>query len=458
MALRQFLGNLVDRAGTALNLPERNLSEWITGGKQTKYTGITPQSQNFGFVRNTGGDQALNIRSTRPQVMSGVQQQFSRNIQGQRPAPAGTPSLAEWNRREQQKMQQNVNTGGGLSMNIPSGGSSQGGGGSSQGGGMSQAEQEAQQRADEERRLIAERERENEEFRNRLGTQYGETRTRFNELLGGFNEKLKTLPEQLRQLGQQYKSVIGEKQTQDINQLGQRREQVAMQQKEGLSGIAEQVGRRVREGAGRLGSLGMASSAAGMFQRAIQNEANKSARDLSTQAANNYQELDAEENRIKSAYKTMIDEADARENQNIQDIQKNVNTIIEEINENLRQSGEYETLDKKDLTNRYLQELTNRFQIAKQNSESYKQQLEQARRENESAIRNLKNQLVQDFIPKEIQPRELTGVIQSREQEAGMEQGLNPRLLRRVPEDNEEIGTPQGLQAITRRLRQNINQ
>ena len=331
-------------------------------------------------------------------------------------------------------------------MNIPSGGS------------MSQAEQEAQQKAEEERRLIAERERENEEFRGRLGTQYGETRTRFNELLGGFNEKLKTLPEQLRQLGQQYKAVIGEKQTQDINQLGQRREQVTMQQKEGLAGIAEQVGRRVREGAGRLGSLGMASSAAGMFQRAIQNEANKSARDLLTQAANNYQELDAEENRIRSAYKTMIEEADAKENQNIQDIQRNVNTIIEEINENLRQSGEYETLDKKDLTNKYLQELTNRFQIAKQNSESYKQQLEQARRENESAIRNLKNQLVQDFIPKEIQPRELTGVRQSREQEANLEQGLNPSLLRRVPEDNEEIGTPQGLQAITRRLRQNINQ
>lgn len=429
MALRQFLGNLTDRAGTALGMKEKGISEWITGGKQTAYTGITPTSKQAGFVRNYSGGQYAGdalVKSPSGQLTNLAKPFQTPTVQG--PKLPGGQFYGKMPSQTTQQTSQRVNA---PSMNIPSGGKSQ---------------QEIDQ------------ERQNEEFKQKLGGQYGETRTRFNELLGGFNEKLKTLPEQLRQLGQQYKSVIGEKQTQDINQLGQRREQVAMQQKEGLAGIAEQVGRRVREGAGRLGSLGMASSAAGMFQRAIQNEANKSARDLLTQAANNYQQLDAEENRIRSAYKTMIDEADARENQNIQDIQRNVNTIIEEINENLRQSGEYETLDKKDLTNRYLQELTNRFQQAKQASESYKQQLEQARRENESAIRNLKNQLVQDFIPKEIQPRELMGIDQNRRQEAGLEQGLSPRLLRKVPEDNEEIGTPQGLQAITRRLRQNINQ
>lgn len=442
MALRQFLGNLTDRAGTlSANIggpvgsflsKERGISEKLAGNRPTVNTGTTQQSRQAGFTPYTPANMSNRSTGLSVRAPKAPAQTTSGPIGPRLPGGGFTGPMPK----------QTVNA---PAMDIS-------------GGGMSQAEQEAQQRAEEERRLIAERERENEEFRGKLGTQYGETRTRFNELLGGFNEKLKTLPEQLRQLGQQYKAAIGEQQTQKMGQLGQRREQVAMQQKEGLAKIAEQLGQRVRQGAGRLGSLGMASSAAGMFQRAIQNEANKSAKDLLTQAANNYQELDAEENRIRSAYKTMIDEADARENQNIQDIQRNVNTIIEEINQNLKESGEYETLDKKDLTNKYLQELTNRFQIAKQNSESYKQQLEQARRENESAIRNLKNQLVQDFIPKEIQPRELTGVRQTREQEAGMEQGLSPKLLRRVPEDNEEIGTPQGLQAITRRLRQNINQ
>lgn len=441
MALRQFIGNAIDRIGTSLRLPERNLSELVTGGKQTTYTGTTPQSQNFGFVRNTGGNQALNIRSTKPEVMRGVQQQFARDIQGQRPAPAGTPSLAEWARKNKQPNpipnETPDNTGGGAGdlSSMLSGGTDGG---------------KSQEQIDQERK--------NEEFRNQLGTQYGELKGKFGELLGTFNEQLKTLPEQLRQLGQQYKATINEKQGQDINQLGQRREQVAMQQKEGLSGIAEQVGKKVREGARRLGSLGMASSAAVMFQKAIQNEANESARDLLKQAANNYQQLDAEENRIKSAYKTMIDELDAEENANIKNVQDNANNIIAEINNSLQQSGEFETLDKNGLRNIYLQELTNRFQQAKQASESYKQQLEQWRRQNESAIRDLKNKMVQDFIPKEIQPRELMGINQNRRQETGMEQELSPRLLRRVPEDNEEIATPEGLQAITRRLRQNINQ
>lgn len=465
MAIKQFLGNLADRAGSLSasigkapiikNMPigivareagkERGISENIAGSRPTVNTGLTPQSRQAGFTPYTPAN--MSNKSTGLSVSLRRQQQAAQNTNNAFIGPMNNPNRTQ-NQPQNQPQPQNQQIGGGLSSML-SGGS---------GGGMSQAEQEAMQRAEEERRLVEEREKKNEEFRNQLGTQYGELRGKFGDILNTFNEKLRTLPENIRQLNQQYKAVIGEKQGQELGQVGQKREQIAQQQKTGLASIAEQVGKRTREGAGRLGSLGMASSAAGMFQRAIQNEANKSARDLLTQAANNYQELDAEENRVKSTYKTMLDELEAEEANNIKDIQNNVNTIIADINERLQRSGEFERMDKEDLNTTYINELTNRFQQAKQASENYKQQLEQWRRDNENKIRNIKNQMVQNFIPREIQGRELTGVRQTKEQQTGMEQGLSPRLLRRVPEDNEEIATPQGLQAITRRLRQNINQ
>jgi archaellum component FlaC len=434
MGLGQFLGNRVDRLGTALKLPDWKISENLARGKQTTFTGITPQSQNAGFVRNYGGNQALNINNPNPDIMRQVQKEQVRTIQ-QPLNKSKTPPLSS----RQGGMQQDDN---GSNTGSAFGGGV--GSGMSMGGGKSQEE--------------IDQERKNEEFRGQLGTQYGELKGRFGDILNTFNEKLRTLPENIKQLNQQYKTVISEKQGQELGQVGQKREQIAQQQKTGLASIVEQVGKKTREGAGRLGSLGMSSSAAGMFQKAIQNEANKSARDLLTQAANNYQELDAEENRVKSTYKTILDEVDAEEANNIKDIQSNINTIIADINEKLQRSGEFERMDKNDLNTTYINELTNRFQEAKQASESYKQQLEQWRRDNEGKIKNIKNQMVQNFIPKEIQGRELTGVRQTGEQQTGMEQGLSPRLLRRVPEDNEEIATPEGLQAITRRLRQNINQ
>lgn len=44
MALRSFLGNVVDKFGTGLNLPEFGLSERLAGGRTT-YTGSSPQAR-----------------------------------------------------------------------------------------------------------------------------------------------------------------------------------------------------------------------------------------------------------------------------------------------------------------------------------------------------------------------------------------------------------------------------
>jgi len=210
---RQSLGNTVDRVGTALNLPERNLSEWWAG-KQTTFTGTTPQSQNAGFIRNTGGDRALNTRSTNPETMRQVQQQMSRNIQGQPPAPASTPSLAEWNRRQQQaQTKQNTGGAGGLGMGGVGGGSSVDA---------------------EEARLRAEQEAKNEQFRQRLGSEYGDIRNRFGNIISTFEGKMRDLPNTIRQLSEQYKSTLGGKQEQELGQIEQKRQQVQAQQKAGL--------------------------------------------------------------------------------------------------------------------------------------------------------------------------------------------------------------------------------
>jgi hypothetical protein len=439
---RQSLGNTVDRVGTALNLPERNLSEWWSGN-QTTFTGTTPQSQNAGFIRNTGGDKALNTRSTNPETMRQVQQQMSRNIQGQPPAPVGTPSLSEWNRRQQQTQQNAGRNTGGLGM------------GGSGGSGTSNVDAEEARQQAEEARLRAEQEAKNEQFRQRLGSEYGNIRNKFGNIIGTFEGKMRDLPNTIRQLSEQYKSTIGEKQGQELGQIEQKRGQVQAQQKAGLASIAKDAARNIRSGARRLGALGMASSAAGMFQRAIQGAANESAQNLLIQAANNYQGLDNEVNKVKSAYSTMLKEIDAEDNARIQEIQRGIPERIAKINERLQRSGEYERIDKEDLNNTYISELQAAFEEAERETKSLRDQAEQWRRDNEGRIGQLKNRIVQDFIPKEITSRELLKPKQ--ETKAPAEEGLGLNRLRATPEDEEEIATPSNLQEIVRRRRQNNN-
>jgi hypothetical protein len=307
----------------------------------------------------------------------------------------------------------------------------------------------------EEARLRAEQEAKNEQFRQRLGSEYGDIRNKFGNIIGTFEGKMRDLPNTIRQLSEQYKSTIGEKQGQELGQIEQKREQVQAQQKAGLASIARDAAKNIQSGARRLGSLGMASSAAGMFQKAIQNAANKSAQDLLVQAANNYQGLDNEVNKVKSAYSTMLKEIDAEDNARIQQIQREIPEIISQINERLQRSGEFENIDKQDLNNTYISELQSRFEEAESRAKMMRDQAEQWRRDNEGRIGQLKNRIVQDFIPKEITSREL--LTPKQETKVPTEEGLGLNRLRATPEDEEEIATPSNLQEIVRRKRQNTN-
>ena len=266
---------------------------------------------------------------------------------------------------------------------------------------------------------------------------------------------MRDLPNTIRQLSEQYKSTIGEKQGQELGQIEQKRGQVQAQQKAGLASIARDAAKNIQSGARRLGSLGMSSSAAGMFQKAIQNAANKSAQDLLVQAANNYQGLDNEVNKVKSAYSTMLKEIDAEDNARIQQIQREIPEIISQINERLQRSGEFENIDKQDLNNTYISELQSRFEEAESRAKMMRDQAEQWRRDNEGRIGQLQNRIVQDFIPKEITSREL--LTPKQETKAPTEEGLGLNRLRATPEDEEEIATPSNLQEIVRRRRQNTN-
>jgi len=336
-------------------------------------------------------------------------------------------------------------------------GGSGGSGGLSMGGsgGSGISPEEARQQA-EEARLRAEQEAKNESFRQKLGSDYGDIRNKFGGILSTFESKLRDLPNSIRQLSEQYKGSIGGKETQELGQIEQRRQQVQAQQKSGLASIAQDAARNIQSGARRLGSLGMASSAAGMFQKAIQGAANKSAQDLLVQAANNYQGLDNEVKKVKSAYSTMLKEIDSEDNARIQQIQREIPDIISKINERLQKSGEFERIDKEQLNNTYISELQARFEQVESQAKSLREQAEQWRRDNESRINQLQNKIVQDFIPREITPKEL---LKPKQQTSAPteEGGLGLNRLRATPEDEEEITTPSGLQEILRRRRQNTN-
>jgi len=406
---RQLGGNITDVVGTKFNLPEFGLSEKIAGG------------QTINTARPAG-----------PTVIN-PQRQF---VPTQQTVSNVKPS---WEARS------------GAMVNLPakptaqqlSGGLGMGG----LGGGSSVDADEA--------RLRAEQEAKNEQFRQRLGSEYGDIRNKFGNIISTFEGKMRDLPNTIRQLSEQYKSTLGGKQEQELGQIEQKRGQVQAQQKTGLASIARDAARNIQSGARRLGSLGMASSAAGMFQKAIQNAANKSAQDLIIQAANNYQGLDNEVNKVKSAYSTMLKEIDAEDNARIQEIQSKIPEIISQINERLQRSGEFENIDKQDLNNTYISELQTRFAQAENEAKSLRDQAEQWRRTNETRINQLKNQIVQDFIPKEITSRELLKPKQ--ETKVPTEEGLGLNRLRATPEDEEEIATPSNLQEIVRKRRQNIN-
>jgi hypothetical protein len=356
-----------------------------------------------------------------------------------KPAPMATGAQLQRNLLADTKAQQQMSGG------LGSGGS----------GGFGISPEEARQQA-EEARLRAEQEAKNESFRQKLGSDYGDIRNKFGGILSTFESKLRDLPNSIRQLSEQYKGSIGGKETQELGQIEQRRQQVQAQQKSGLASIAQDAARNIQSGARRLGSLGMASSAAGMFQKAIQNAANKSAQDLLVQAANNYQGLDNEVKKVKSAYSTMLKEIDSEDNARIQQIQREIPDIISKINERLQKSGEFERIDKEQLNNTYISELQARFEQVESQAKSLREQAEQWRRDNESRINQLQNKIVQDFIPREITPKEL---LKPRQQTSAPteEGGLGLNRLRATPEDEEEITTPSGLQEILRRRRQNTN-
>jgi hypothetical protein len=432
---RQSLGNTVDRAGTALGMKEKGISELFSGGKQTTYTGITPTSQKAGFVRNyQGGAYEGDALAKSP---SG--QLTNLNKPFQTPTVKG-PKLPGGQLYGKMPSQTQQNAGGG-SGGLGIGGS--GGSGTSNVGA-------------EEARLRAEQEGKNEQFRQRLGSEYGDIRNKFGNIISTFEGKMRDLPNTIRQLSEQYKSTIGEKQGQELGQIEQKRGQVQAQQKAGLASIAQDAAKNIRSGARRLGALGMASSAAGMFQKAIQNAANKSAQDLLVQAANNYQNLDNEVNKVKSAYSTMLKEIDAEDNARIQEIQRGIPERIAKINERLQRSGEYERIDKEDLNNTYISELQAAFEEAERETKNLRDQAEQWRRDNEGRIGQLKNRIVQDFIPKEITSRELLKPKQKTTAPTE-EEGLALNRLRPAPEDEEEIAAPSNLQEIVRRRRQNTN-
>jgi len=377
--LKGKVGNIVDKTGTAFRLPEFGLSEKIAGNKQTTFTGITPQSQEAGFVRNYQNNSALNVNNPKY-------------------GPVNNPNP------------ENKSTGN------SGGNTGSGGGGSARntgsfGGGSAQSAQDAQQ------------EKTNNDFRNQLGNSYNDLRSKFGSAITDVDGLLRDLPGQLKQLNIDYKNAIGNKQTAELGQVGTQREGVQQDQKRGIMGIKENVAKSMRELSNRLANVGAGSSSAkGFFARAIQDAGSEQTKKVVEQAANNYALLDDQENKIKSNFQTLIDELDREEQSNLANINKDIPAIKASVDEALRQSGEYETLDKNGLTDAYLARLVPLYEQAKQSTESYRKQLDNWRVENQNKIGALRNQIIQDFTPKQITYDKLN-VIQP-DQTIGKEQDL----------------------------------
>ena len=412
--LRQGAGNVIDVIGTKVS-PGRGfgISEAISGKKTV----------NTGRIYETGQKQDLNpvdIGASKGQGTVGGgyggQAIVSNPIQGFAP--------------QKQKTSGGANLGGG-----------------SIGTGGSQSAQEAEQA-----RQNAEQEKTNETFRQQLGNQYADLRNKFGRQVGDITNLLNTLPGQIKQLGSEYKTAIGEKQGADIAGVQSNRERVQGQQKEGLQSVAENVAQTMRDVSGRLANVGAGSSSAvNFFSRAIQKAGNENTRKILQQAANNYSELDNQENKIKSNYKTLLDKLDREEQSNIQKIQNDVPNIINSINEALQKSGEYENLDKQGLENRYLSALTPLFEQAKSAGDNYRKQLESWRMDNQNKIADLRNQIVQEFTPKDITYSKLPGAEMS-DTTPSQDNTLNPIDIRRKRQE-EELSNPEGLSNIVKKLR-----
>ena len=430
----QTLGNLTDVAGTTAakignapiikNLPqgrilqelgkERGISENFAQNKPTVNTGVTQESRAFGFTPYTPAN--MSNKSSGLTVTANRQKQPMLGL-----AP------------------QNKSIGN-------SGGDTGGNAGGNKGGlidGGSGSSQSAQD---------AEQEKTNESFRQQLGNEYADLRNKFGSQVGDITNLLNTLPGQIKQLGSEYKTAIGEKQRADIAGVQSNRERVQGQQKEGLQSVAENVAQTMRDVSGRLANVGAGSSSAvNFFSRAIQKAGNENTRKILQQAANNYSELDNQENKIKSNYKTLLDKLDREEQSNIQNIQNDVPNIINKINEGLKKSGEYETLDKQGLTDKYLASLTPLFEEAKSNSDYYRKKLESWRMDNQNKIADLRNQIVQEFTPKDITYSKLPGAEMS-DMTPSQDNTLNPIDIRRRRQE-EELSNPEGLSNIVKKLR-----
>ena len=385
MGIFQTLGNLTDKAGTALKLKEFGLSEKLAKNRPTVNTGVTKESRAFGFTPYTPAN--MSNKSSGLSLLANKQQATQ--------PQANKPMVGPMNNPNRQKSNITAD----VSANL--GGGSIGGG-----GGSTQSAQDAEQA-----RQNAEQEKTNETFRQQLGNQYSDLRGKFGSAITDIGDLLNTLPGQLKQLNTQYKTAIGEKQGAELGNVATQREGVQQDQRRGIMAVKQDVAKSMRDVSNRLANVGAGSSSAKQFfAQAIQNAGNESTKKVVEQAANNYALLDDQEKKIKSNYQTLIDELDREEQSNLANINKDVPAIKASVDEALRQSGEYETLDKNGLTNAYLARLVPLYEQAKQSTDSYRKQLESWRTENQNKIGQLRNQIVQDFTPKQITYDKLNAV------------------------------------------------
>lgn len=315
--MANWLGNLVDYAGTAVKAPELGISEFLGGG-QSVYTGVTPQSKNAmfggGYQYNPGGQAYSNAN---PNLNYNYKPQSVGQVQGASVGPS------------------NSNSGGG------------GGGG---GGGQSNYWSDSENKGflngqwyNDKNDWLRAGGQVGGPSQSDIQAQQNKVRDTINQGFNGIFSQLDSLAglapqyqaEDERFINDQYGVESQARQNElSANQakLGTYRGDVANREKATLSSIAQDMRNMLKAGNSKIGAMGAAdSSAVPMYNYALSKQTGQRTADVRNQSNSQYAELDRKEIDVKSAFDNAMTGLSSWKNEQLINAKERARQLLERV-------------------------------------------------------------------------------------------------------------------------------
>jgi len=310
--MANWLGNIIDYAGTAVKAPELGISEFLGGGNSV-YTGVTPQSQKAAF----GGGYQYNPGG---QAYSNANPNLNYNYQ---PKPAGSVLSAESGYR------------------APAPNNSGGGGGGGNGAMTEQQALDAGKDINELRRqglLI-----ENSGGGSNIQDHQNKVRDTINSGFSGIFSQLDSLAglapqyqaEDEKFISDQYGLESQARQNElaaNQQRLGTYRGDVANREKATLSSIAADMRNMLKAGNSKIGAMGAAdSSAVPMYNYALSKQTGQRTADVRNQSNTQYGELDRKEIDVKTAFDSAMTGLGSWKNEQLINAKERARQLLERV-------------------------------------------------------------------------------------------------------------------------------